>query len=149
MSSVTGDSSTDTAILLRKMGNIYLKTQYWEKCIGSLNGALKARKALGMSGRSEDLITALMFYQKGKAHLRWHEPSLAKSSFELSLKLRILHVGEKSIEVAMSLYGLGFALGSLKKHHQAIIALNECYNILKTNINNESLHIVGDTQTPM
>lgn len=127
---ISGSDHIDVAKLLETMGGIYAKTHDWDNAVGTYQGAIKVRKAF-KAERAEELTVASLFYHKGQCHVQRKEYSIAKACFETSLKSRIPLLGDKSVHVALSLYGMGFALGRLKKHQQATIAFTECLLIFK------------------
>ena len=131
------------------MGTIYAKTHDWDNAVGSYQGAIRVRRALESSECADELTIASLFYHKGRFHAQRKEYAVAKACFESSLKYRIPLLGDKAIDVALALYGMGFALGRLKRHEQAIVALTECLNIFRKQLGDshircgDALHWIG------
>jgi len=125
------------------MGAIYAKTHDWDNAVGSYQGAIRVRRVHESTERAEELTLASLFYNKGRCHAQRKEYAIAKACYESSLKKRIPLLGDKSIDVALALYGMGFALGRLKRHQQAIVSLTECLNIFQKQLGENHIRI-GD-----
>ena len=136
------------------MGAIYAKTHDWDNAVGSYQGAIRVRRALESTECADEVTIASLFYHKGRCHAQRKEYAVAKACFESSLKYRIPLLGDKAIDVALALYGMGFALGRLKRHEQAIVALTECLNIFRKQLGDshircgDALHWIGRQHAP-
>lgn len=125
---VMGSDHPSVYDLLVRMGDSYMKLNDYDNAIGSLMGALRARRG-DNPGSGDDEEVACLLQKKGIAHLYKKEVARAKKTFDEALQIRRRIPSTSSIQQTSSTYCLGASYYYSNDYSHALLLFQECLKV--------------------